>query len=229
MLEEQSLGRREWAWEGREAFWGAAACRTSCFWCHPCPEHCSTDLAASSCLPPGCQHPSAPAELLPVCFSSALGREKPNHATCEGAGPLHRNDLAHFYNPCGWRRPELKGFFGLSAQGLLATSTECDPNHTPKQPMFSPSVLLGHWLHADTFIFLYLCISVTYSGLPRLLSCGTNPLFAWAWPWQGEENQPHPAAVLECSFGDKTAVPVSFLNLTETNITPRHWTPHTWL
>lgn len=56
------------------------------------------------------------------------------------------------------------------------------------------------------------------------LMCHKSCLFAWAWPWQEKENQPHSVAVLECSFGDKTAVPVSFLNLTETNTTPRHCT-----
>lgn len=71
------------------------------------------DLPAGSCLLPGREHPPGPAELLPTCFNSGSRREKPNHATLEGAGFTYGVGFAHFCNPCGWRRPDLAGFFSV--------------------------------------------------------------------------------------------------------------------
>lgn len=110
MLKDQILGVPG---EGAGRQGSVSGCKHSCSWCQPCSERRSMDLPAGSCLLPGRERPPSPAELLPVCFSSGLGREKPNHTMLEGADPSYREEFAHFYNPCGWRRPELAGFFSV--------------------------------------------------------------------------------------------------------------------
>lgn len=153
---------------------GILGCGSSCLWCHPCSEHCSTNLPASSCLPPGQQHPSGPAELLSVCFTSGLGRKSQTMPHVREQVPCTGMSLLTSVIPVAGEDLNQKDFF--ICPRTFKDQYLVHPNHTLKQPVFSSRVLSGHQLHAATFIFLYLCISITYLELSRLLLCVTNPV-----------------------------------------------------
>lgn len=105
---------------------GILGCGSSCLWCQPCSEHCSTNLPASSCLPPGQQHPSGPAELLPVCFTSGLGRKSQTTPHVGEQVPCTGMSLLTSVIPVAGEDLNQKDFLVyLSAQGLLTISTQC--------------------------------------------------------------------------------------------------------